>query len=186
MEAYALPDNKTRSVWRSQTIGQTGQDYAPAENPPAGGGAGWNEISMEDTSGKELLLVQAQRDRETTVRRDDKFTLGRDQTHRVGHDRSVAIKNDDTLSIEQGNMSIDVKLGDYSLKTDAGSVKIEAMQQITLTVGQNSIKIDQTGITLSGLNIQVQAQVALSAQAPQVSLDGEASMSIAGGVVMIN
>ncbi|MGH7024964.1 MAG: type VI secretion system Vgr family protein [Caulobacteraceae bacterium] len=179
MEPYGLPDNKTKSTWRSETVGTTGGDYAGAENPP-GSGPGWNEISMEDASGKEQLYVYAQRDRTTNVKRDDAFTLGRDQTQRVGRDRTVAVKNNDSLTVEQGNesvkvsqgnMSIDVAQGNYSLATDLGSVNVKAMQQIVLTVGQNSITIDQTGVTINGLMIDV---------------EGSAMTTIKGGIVMIN
>ena len=185
MSPYALPANKTKSVWRSQTIGQTGNDYDGAENAP-GSGPGWNEISMEDASGKEEVNVFAQRDRTTTVKRDDTFTLGRDQTQRVGRNRAVAIKKDDSLSVEQGNKSIDVAEGDYSLKTDLGSVSIDAMKQITLTVGQNSIKIDQTGITINGLMISATAQISLEAKALLTDIEGTTMTTVKGGIVMIN
>jgi len=238
MAPYTLPDNKTKSVWRSQTVGSTGGDYDGAENPP-GSGPGWNEVSMEDASGKELLNVYAQRDRTTAVKRDDAFTLGRDQTQRVGRNRTVNIKNNDTITVEQGdeshtvqtgkrttsiqqnesltvvqgnmsttvsqgnqsnevsqgnlsikvdmgNMSTDVAMGNYSLKTDLGSVTIEAMQQIVLKVGQNSITIDQTGITLQGLMITAQAQVSLQAKAALTDLEAQALMTIKGAITMIN
>jgi len=194
MEPYTLPDNKTKSVWRSRTVGATGGDYEGAVNPPSSGPGG-NEISMEDASGKEQLYVYAQRDRTTTVNRDDAFTLGRDQTQQVGRNRTVTVKNNDSLTVEQGNesvtvsqgnMSIDVAQGNYSLNTDLGSVNIQAMQQIVLTVGQNSITIDQTGVTINGLMITAQAQVSLDASAAMIDIEGSAMTTINGGIVMIN
>jgi type VI secretion system secreted protein VgrG len=202
MQTYALPDNMTRSVWRSQTVGPSG-DYSGAENPP-GGEPGCNEIRMEDKGGSEELYVYAQRLRTTWIRLDDSFKLGRDQTQRIGRDRTTNIKNNDTstveqgdmkttvsmgnlaISVSQGNMTTDVAMGNYSLKTDLGSVTVEAMQQIELKVGQNSIVIDQTGVTIKGMMVSIQAQVSLQAKGMMTDVEGSALTTVKGGIVMIN
>jgi len=60
-----------------------------------------------------------------------------------------------------------------------GSISTQAMQSITLTVGGNSITIDQSGITISGMMITISADTMLQAS-------GDAMTQIQGGVVMIN
>ena len=47
----------------------------------------------------------------------------------------------------------------YLLNYGRQSESSEAMQSITLKVGQNSITIDQMGITLSGMQIKLDAQL---------------------------
>jgi len=83
-------------------------------------------------------------------------------------------------------MSTTVSLGNYSLDTTAGAVSVTAMQSITLTVGANSIKIDQTGITINGLMITAEAQVQLSASAVMTQISGSAMTQVTGGIIMIN
>ena len=208
--AYKLPDHKTRSVWRSQTVGETGQDYAGAEDPPSG--AGWNEIRMEDKSGVEEIWTHAQRNLRTSVRLDEDRKVGRDQTERVGRDRTTAIlrndkrtvetgdltldvaqgkrtttiKQDDTLTISQGNKSTTISLGNYSIKADAGAITIEAMQKIELKVGGNSILIDQTGITIKALMIKQEAQIEWSSKGLMTKLQADVQTTIKGAIVMIN
>jgi type VI secretion system secreted protein VgrG len=244
---YGLPDNKTISVWRSRTIGDTGQDYDGAEDPPDSG-PGQNQIAMEDAGGKENLAFYAQRDFSEQAMRDHKVRIHRDETERVGRDRKVNVLNNETVTVEQGdethtvqkgkrtttiqqdegltvqqgnmatkvaagnqsnevsqgnqsnkvamgnksvevsmgNMTTEVKMGNYSLKTDLGSVTIEAMQQIVLKVGQNSITIDQTGITLQGLMISAQAQIQLQAKGLLTDVEASALMTIKGAITMIN
>ena len=212
MQTYALPDNKTRSVWRSQTIGKSG-DYSGAEDPP-GGEPGSNEIRLEDKGGSEEFYVHAQRNRVTWVRLDDQFKLGRDQTRRIGRDRKSAIhgneqftietgdethtvsqgkrtttiEQNDAVTVQQGDASLDVKMGDYSVKTDLGSVTVEAMQQIELKVGGSSIVIDEMGITIKGaMTVKAEAGLELSAKGGlTTTVEGGVMTTVKGAIVMIN
>jgi type VI secretion system secreted protein VgrG len=191
LQPYGLPDNKTRSVWRSHTIDGGTDDY--------------NEISMEDKSGSEEMKVQAQKDRNTLVKNNDTVIIKNnlsttvqqgDETRAVQQGkRTTTIQQDEALTVNQGDMKTTismgnkttaVSLGNYSLKTDLGAVTIEAMQSITLKVGGNSVVIDQTGVTIKGIMISAQAQAQLSAQAPIVSISGQGMTTIKGGIVMIN
>ncbi len=170
---YALADEKTKSVWRSHTIDGGSDDY--------------NEISFEDKNGEEVFNVQAQKDRTTLVKHDDTTTIKNnlsttiqegDETRAVSQGkRTTTIQQDESLTVTAGNYTIDVS---------AGQMSVTAAISITLTVGQNSVKIDQTGVTINGLMIKSQAQVQLSASAPMVQISGDALTQISGGVVMIN
>ena len=59
------------------------------------------------------------------------------------------------------------------------------MQSITLKVGENSIKIDQTGITLQGMMVKVKGQVQTQVQGVMVQVSGQAMTQIRGGITMI-
>ncbi|WP_438031184.1 type VI secretion system Vgr family protein [Sorangium sp. So ce233] len=66
--AYLLPEDRTRSVWRS--------DSSP-------GSGGFNEISFEDKKDEEFVYMQAQKNRRRLVKNDETITIGRDRTERV-------------------------------------------------------------------------------------------------------
>jgi type VI secretion system secreted protein VgrG len=225
---YPLSANETRSLWRSQTVGSSG-DYGGAEKaPPAT--PGFNEIRFEDKGGKEELYVHAQREMVTDVLLDDKLTVQRDRKTRIGRDRTTEIKRhekvtiedgdethtvksgkrttsiqqNETLTVEQGDMDTKVKMGNVktevsmgnvdgkvgmgnvTLKVDLGKVEIEAMQSITLKVGQSSVVIDQMGVTVKGLMVKSEAQIQNQTKGLMVQVEGSAMTTVKGGIVMIN
>jgi type VI secretion system secreted protein VgrG len=89
---YKLPDNKTQSGWKSNSTNKTG---------------GYNEIMFEDLAGKELMRIQAEKDRHKLVKNDENNTIGRDRTKHVkrdettnvDHDRTETVGNDETITI---------------------------------------------------------------------------------------
>jgi len=188
---YAWADEKTKSVWRSHTIDGGSDDY--------------NEISFEDKTSEELFNVQAQKDRTTLVKHDDTSTVKGnlsmtvqegDETRTVSlGKRTTTIQQNDELTVNQGDVKITVSKGsmttevseaNYSVKVDKGQVTVEAQISITLKVGKNSITIDQSGITLSGITVSTEGTASVSTSAPSVSISGSATTSISGGIVTIN
>jgi type VI secretion system secreted protein VgrG len=77
-------------------------------------------------------------------------------------------------------------LQDYAVKSNTGNVKIDALQSIVLTVGANSVKIDQEGITVSGLMVKVQGQVMVQVQGVMTQVSGDAMLTLKGGIMMLN
>ncbi|WP_437668806.1 type VI secretion system Vgr family protein [Sorangium sp. So ce131] len=65
---YRLPENKTRSGWKSDT---------------SSGSAGWNEILFEDLAGSELVSMQAQKNLRRLVKHDETITVGNDRAKTV-------------------------------------------------------------------------------------------------------
>ena len=72
---YALPDNKTRMVLRSQTYK----------------GEGFNELAMEDQPGAERLHLHAQHDHTTKVGNNQTERVDAHQVQSVGGSRSVEV-----------------------------------------------------------------------------------------------
>jgi type VI secretion system secreted protein VgrG len=66
---YRLPQNKTRSTWKSDS--SMGSD-------------GFNEIMFEDLKGNELVWMQAQKNLRKLVKNDETMTIGRDRQKLVG------------------------------------------------------------------------------------------------------
>ncbi|RKS20193.1 type VI secretion system secreted protein VgrG [Pseudomonas sp. WPR_5_2] len=74
---YPLPANKTKTVLRSHSSPHTG---------------GYNELSLEDRAGQELIHLRAQRDMEQKI--------GHDSRLEVGNERRVTIKGNSITVLE--------------------------------------------------------------------------------------
>jgi type VI secretion system secreted protein VgrG len=120
-----------------------------------------------------------------------------DDTHKVAKgNRIVNVDTgNDTITVKTGNRAINVdtgnethtiKLGNHELAVNAGKATTEAMQSIELKVGQNSIVIDQKGITISGGMISIEGTAKLDLKGLASTLAGTATLTIQGGVVKIN
>jgi type VI secretion system secreted protein VgrG len=172
---WPLPDQKTRSGLRTRST-------------PNGGMDDCSELSFDDKKGAEQVLLHAQRDLNVEVEHDAK--------HTIDNNRSVTIKQgDDMLTVQQGERTVDVtngnhviksNNGDISIKTALGAVSIEAMKSLTLKVGQSSITLDQSGVSIKGLKVQIEGQVLSSLKAALVQLNADAALQAAGGVIMLN
>lgn len=112
----------------------TGRVYNGDNKPPTGlpaagmvsglksnstpGGGGYNEMTMDDTKGKEKITIHAQYDMNTTVEHD--------QTSTINNKRSTTIVVDDALNVN-ANRTVHVK-GRLAETVDAG-------QNVTVTAG---------------------------------------------------
>jgi type VI secretion system secreted protein VgrG len=91
-----------------------------------------------------------------------------------------------SLNVKTGNCNTHISTGNYVIDVDVGKVAITATTAIELTVGGNSIKIDQKGITIKGLTVTVQADVKLDAKSPLTTVNGDGTLTLKGGMTMIN
>ena len=127
------------------------------------------------------------------------------QTVEIFKDRSVTLETgNDTLLIKQGNMSVTMKmgnqttaldmgnqetklqLGNQTTKLDLGKSSTEAMQSIELKVGTNSIKVDQTGVTIKGLMVNIEGTAMANLKSPMTTVKGDGMLTMKGGITMIN
>ena len=69
---------------------------------------------------------------------------------------------------------------------EKGTSEIEAKQSILLKVGQTSVLIDTTGVTIKGMEVNIQGTAKLDAKSPMTTLKGDATVTIVGGIVKIN
>lgn len=84
MPPYKLPDKKMVSGMKSNSTP---------------GGGGYNEMSMDDTKGSEMITVHGQKDMSTTIEND--------QTDTVKHNRTATVTNDDSETVN-GNQSVTI------------------------------------------------------------------------------
>ena len=158
---YELPQNKTRSVFKT--------DSYP-------GGGGFNELRIEDRKGQEQIFVHAQRDWDENIEHDQKIRVGHQrhdtvqansysefkaEEHRTTHaERKVEVRasdhltvaNDQHLKIASGQF---VEAGQEIHLSSGLKVVLEAGAELTLKGGGSFLKLDASGVTLSGVNVRV-------------------------------
>ncbi len=158
---YDLPANKTRSVFKTLS---------------SPGGGGYNEFRIEDRKGAEQIYIHAQRDWDENIEHDQKIRVGNErhdtveansytelkaEEHRTtDHERKTEIRADDHLSVASTQH---VKIG-TGLFIEAGNelhyfagqkVVIEAGMELTAAAGGSFLKLDPSGVTLSGASIKM-------------------------------
>lgn len=60
------------------------------------------------------------------------------------------------------------------------------MQSIEMKVGESSIKVDQTGVTIKGLMVKIEGTAKAEMKAPMTTVTGDAMLTAKGGITMIN
>ena len=60
------------------------------------------------------------------------------------------------------------------------------MQSIELKVGQSSIKLDQAGVTIKGMMIQIEGHVQTQVKGMMTQINGDATLKMQGGITRIN
>jgi type VI secretion system secreted protein VgrG len=164
------------------------------------GGGGFNEITMTDTKGKEMMNIHAQYDMVTTVLHDDRQTVKNDRTITVEGNHTEAItkdckisvdgthtetiKHDTALTITEGDHTITVAAGeqtntvdkDIKLTSKTTVIHLKAATEIKLEVGASSLLMKDDGtIELEGVNVSVKGT--------GVTIKGDANVTIKGGTV---
>lgn len=140
---YSLPENKTRSTIKTSS---------------SKGGNGFNELRFEDQAGQEEVFFHAQKDYKKVVLHDETVT--------IHNDTSTTVETGDRkVTVSQGNDGLTVSAGNHSITVSTGKSTVTAGQSITLSVGSNSLTIDNTGITINGTMISLQSQATMSLQA---------------------
>jgi type VI secretion system secreted protein VgrG len=157
-------------------------------------GKGYNEMSMNDTAGKEAITIHGQYDMNTTVQHD--------QTNTVNNKFTETIKSDAKITVTEGTYSHDVaaNAATYHVK-GALTENYDATQTTTV---KNNITITSTGgaIALSSDSQHVYVNAATSIQlhvgasmiwmdsggqikiqGTNVAIEGSANVTIKGGIV---
>ncbi|WXL24752.1 type VI secretion system tip protein VgrG [Ectopseudomonas mendocina] len=158
---YELPANKTRSVFKTMS---------------SPGGGGFNELRIEDKKGAEQIFIHAQRDWDENIEHDQKIRVGNErhdtveansysefyaEEHRTTHaDRKTETRSSDHLTVAQ-TQHVKVGVGQFietgnEIHYYAGSkVVVDAGMELTAKGGGSFIKLDPSGITLSGATVNV-------------------------------
>ena len=137
---YPLPENKTKTVLRSNSS-------------PANGG--YNELSIEDRAGQELIYLRAQRDMEQKIEHDSRLEVGNERRETIKGNSISVLEAEDRRTVT-ADRKVDLKSNDYlqvaeSSHTRVGQILVaEAGQQVHLKAGANLILDAGVSITLKG------------------------------------
>lgn len=132
-----------------------------SRSTPSGGDADFNELTFDDDAGNEQIYIRGQKD------------------------VVIDVVENYTKTLETGNETKEIQEGTltYTVKSD---VTIESESKITLKVGDNSIEITTSGITVKGTEVVVEGTSTADLKAPTVTVDGSGQTNVKGGMVMIN
>ncbi|MGV8986892.1 MAG: type VI secretion system Vgr family protein [Cypionkella sp.] len=132
----------------------------------------------------------------TSVKTDDTTKVEGKSTTTITGNTALEVKQGNlTEKVAMGNMSTEVsmgnqdtqvKLGNITVKAALGKIEIEAMQSIELKVGANSVKIDQMGVTVTGMMVKVEGKVQTEVKGLMTTVSGDAMLTLKGGITMIN
>ncbi len=117
-----------------------------------GGDDDYNCLRFDDAIGDEEVLVRARKNMITNVLNDDGLWVAHDQTIHIDHDRTEIVGGNDKITVQKSQTTT-------------------ATQSITLQVGQSSIVLNQKGVTIKGLTINIQASTALTLQGLPVKIN---------------
>jgi len=189
MPPYDLPDKKTQSGIKTHSTKNGNADN-------------FNEIRFEDEKGQEELYIHAEKDFMRIVENNDTLKVGFDKKSKgdqvidIYNDRTITLEQGtDTLIIKQGDHHVKVKkgddtlqieMGDHLIDVSSGKSEIKAMTSIELAVGSNSIKIDQSGITIKGLQVTINGDVSVEMKSPMTTVNGDGMLTLKGGITLIN
>jgi type VI secretion system secreted protein VgrG len=164
-------------------------EQMPPYNPAAGGvvsglkskthkGSGYNEMSMDDTAGKEKVTIHGQYDMGTTV--------GHDQTNSIGNNRTTTVSVNDTESVGS-NQKINV--GSNQETTISANQKLSVGADQTNTIGSNqktSVGAGRTTTVAAADKLTVGgAETLQAAGAIDISSDAKITLSAGGSMIEI-
>mgnify|MGYP000252809212 CR=1 FL=1 len=185
MPPYDLPTNQTQSGIKTRSSKE-----GTAKN--------FNEIRFEDKKGEEELYIHAEKDCNRVVENSDTLKVGYNddgdhdsdegnQTIDIYNDRAITLEEgSDSLTIQKGDRNTTIETGDYTRDISSGKSTVEAAVSIELIVGSNSIKIDQSGITIKGIAINIEGSATAEMKSPITTVKGDGTLTLKGGMTMIN
>jgi type VI secretion system secreted protein VgrG len=109
----------------------------------------------------------------------------RTSTIETGNDTHTIKMGNRSVQIDMGNDSLTIKMGNQTTKLNLGKSETEAMQSIELKVGQSSVKVDQMGVTIKGLMIHIEGQIQTQVKALMTQVTADAMLQMKGAITMI-
>jgi type VI secretion system secreted protein VgrG len=171
-----LPGDKAISVWRSKSTP---------------GGAGYNEILMDDKAGAERLDMHAQLDHKLVVERDAETVIGRHEKRTVKGNRTVGVVGNQADSVS-GDKSIDVT-GDLSLYADniliqsKADTKIHAGAYMMQTAATNRDDLTGGNHTINAKALFLKGEDGVQVVGPKIHVFGgqEIHLQVGGSSIHI-
>lgn len=139
MPPYKLPENMTQSGIKSRSTKDGGEDN-------------FNELRFEDKKDAEEVYFHAERDFTRVVENNDSLKVGFDKKDQGN--QTVDIYNDRTVTLDQGNDKLQVKVGDRTVLVDQGDLalvvdkgkrteQIEGNDELTIRSGNHQTTVNK-------------------------------------------
>lgn len=162
MPPFSLPDLKMVSGVKTQST------------PEA---SGYNEISLNDKAGEELITVHAQYDMRTTIEHDEDHAV-------VTGNRTLKVKTGTNTETIEGDSSHTVNKGEMTVTVNAGSCTTTASDAVVVHGKAKGVQItgNSKGVTIKGdgTGIEITGQ-------PSVKVEGtEVELRAPGGSIKID
>jgi type VI secretion system secreted protein VgrG len=163
-------------------------DFMPITCAPPGGG-GHNEISIDDTKGKEKMTLHSQYDMSTTVQHDE--------THTVNNTFTETIKSNTSITVTEGTYDFAVLASratyhvvgpvkedfdatltttvksSINVKSASDEIVIDGATKITLQSGASKIELYADGrINIVGKNLTITGDTDAKLSSPKVAISG--------------
>ena len=156
----------------------------------------FNELRFDDKKDSEEVYMEAGKDHNFVIHNDQSGKIENNQSLEVKNDRDITITDgNETVTLNSGNQSISVDKGNQSISVSkgnqsvdiggkqtvkvTGAISITSSKSIELKVGGNSIKIEQSGITIKGIQLSCKADATAEVKA-------SAMLTLKGGLTKIN
>lgn len=137
---YPLPANKTKTVLRSDSSPRSG---------------GYNELSIEDRAGQELIYLRAQRDIEQLILNDSDTKIGNDRREQITRDSHSLISHDRFEQVDNNSSSL-IKGDELHTTQGLRNTVIGGNEVISIT-GSSSTTADGTLVIQAGTQAHVTA-----------------------------
>jgi type VI secretion system secreted protein VgrG len=172
-------------------------------------GNGYNEMSMDDTSGKEKITVHAQYDMDSTVEHDQTDTVHNDRKITIDGTHTETIKKNTTIKITEGKLDHDVVAGtakyhvqgavnedfddkqetivnkDIIIESETTKIHVTAATEIQLQVGASTLLMKCDGsIKLTGTSIAIDGDAKVAVHGGEVESKADGSHTTAGAIVL--
>lgn len=156
------------------------------------GGGGWNELRFDDLKDSEEIFMQAQKDYRRLVKNDEEADIQANQKQVIKNDRSVTVSDgNETIDIQSGDRTLNVKKTNsvdadkievtgktsIELKVGGSSVKISS-SSIELKIGGSSVKLDSASVQVKSTKVEINGTMA--------EVKGSGMVAVKGGITKIN
>ncbi len=147
-----------------------------------------HRIDFDDRDNKQRIYVQSNSEHKLEMNDFNKFVKISTKGDRFVNfdDQNKCI---DIQTAGQPEMKLDDQANKITIKTGASdpSVVLDGTaQSVTITVGQNSVKVDQSGVTIQAMGaVSVNVAGSLSLQGSIVSIVSQGPLSLQGSVVTL-
>jgi len=151
---HGLPDNKTRSTWKSNSSPTNG---------------GFNEIMFEDKKGQELVYEQAEKNRRRLVKNDESITIGNNREKYVKNDEHE--KTDGFFKQFIGK-SQDLVIGQAKRELIGGDSNLHVQGQ------RNQLIMGNQSLTIKGDRHEIIAEVSALAAEKEIHLKSKTKLVV--------